>query len=415
MNRMKKILYFCLAAVLLTACAQAEIQVDTNNLTERYGENAIIETSGNITLVFSDAEGSKLVKFTSNKPWTAEFEGEKPEWLSFTPASGEDKEVQMKLTVKQNGYDNRTASVRITSEDKAVHFRIEQKQKDALTVTQSSFEVPGDGGEIQIEVRTNINFTYEVSSNATSWVKPLQTKGMSTHTLKFQVLPTDVQKERTATIKIGSPNRTSETITVTQGPKYHLDAPTSCSVADNRSEFIVRFDSNAKVVAECPDSWIRQVTTYKSDGKSLQFVAEENPGVSSRRGSIVLKSDDNLISATVKVTQEDTLHHCNGLGIFKIDGHKSSQLRVYREGSDQVMLVPNTFAFQNYIDEDFFSISYEKAFKTGTYQDATVMAFGIPGVLPHQGRIKVTQVTKQAVWLYDEGANLVYVFKPNAE
>ena len=247
---MKKILYFWIAAILLSACATAEIQVDTANLTERYGENAIIASSDNITLVFSDAEGSKIVKFTSNKPWTAEFEGEKPDWLTFTPGSGEEagkgKEAQMKLTVTQNGYDNRTASLRIKSEDKMVRFHIEQKQKDALTVTQSSFELPGEGGEIQIEVKANITYTYEVSS---TWIKPLSTKGLSTQILKFQVLPTDVQKERTATIKIGSPNRTAEVVTVKQGPKYHLDAPSSCSVSDSRSEFIVRFDSNAKIVA----------------------------------------------------------------------------------------------------------------------------------------------------------------------
>lgn len=416
MNRMKKILYFCVAACLLSACATAEIQVDTVNLTERYGEYAIIAAADNITLVFSDAEGSKIVKFTSAKPWTAEFEGEKPEWLSFTPASGDEtgkgKEAQVKLTVTQNGYDNRTAALCIKSEDKVVRFHIEQKQKDALTVTQSSFELPGEGGEIQIEVKSNISYTYEVSS---TWIKPLSTKGLSTQILKFQVLPTDVQKERTATIKIGSPNRTPETVTVTQGPKYHLDAPTSCSVADNRSDFIVRFDSNAKIVAECPDSWIRQNTTYQSDGKSLQFTVDENPGLSARKGSIILKSDDDLVSATVKVTQEDTLFHCNGVGVFKIDGHKSSQVRPYRQGTDQDVLMPNAFAFQNYLNEDFFSLSYEKAFKNGTSQDVTVMAFGIPGVLPHQARVKVTQMTKQAVWLYDDGANLVYVFKPNEQ
>lgn len=410
---MKKILYFWIAAILLSACATAEIQVDTANLTERYGENAIIAASDNITLVFSDAEGSKIVKFTSNKPWTAEFEGEKPDWLTFTPGSGEEagkgKEAQMKLTVTQNGYDNRTASLRIKSEDKMVRFHIEQKQKDALTVTQSSFELPGEGGEIQIEVKANITYTYEVSS---TWIKPLSTKGLSTQILKFQVLPTDVQKERTATIKIGSPNRTAEVVTVKQGPKYHLDAPSSCSVSDSRSEFIVRFDSNAKIVAECPDSWIRQVTSYSSDGKSLQFSVEENPGLSARKGSIILKSDDDLISATVKVTQEDTLFHCNGAGVFQINNRKSSQLRPYREGTDQDVLMPNTFAFQNYLSEDFFSISYEKAFKSNASQDVTVMAFGIPGVLPHQGRVQVMQLTKQAVWLYDEGAGLVYVFKP---
>ena len=416
MSRMKKFLYLWVAALLLTACATAEIQVNTNALIDKYGENAIIEASGDITLVFADTESSKTVQFTSNKPWSAQFEGEKPEWLSFTPSSGEEtgkgKEAQMKLSVKQNGYDNRTAAIRIVSEDKSVLFRVEQKQLDALTVTQSLFELPGDGGEIQIEVKANIDYTCTVSSNAESWIKPIDTKGLSTQIRKFQVLPTDVQKERTATISIGSPTRTSETVTVKQGPKYYLEAQESCSAADNRSEFIVRFNSNAKIVGESPDSWIHPVTSYKSDGRTLKFSVDENPGLSARRGSIILKSDDNLISATVSVTQEDTLYHCNGLGVFVINGRKSTQARAYRSGTDQDMLIPNTFSFQNYLSEDFFSLTYEKEFKSGTFQDVKVIALGIPNVISHECRVKVTQMTKQAVWLYDEGASLMYVFKP---
>lgn len=414
MNRMKKLLYLWAAAVLLTACASAEIQVDTANLLEKYGENAIVETSGDITLVFLDTESSKTVKFTSTLPWTAAFEGESPDWLSFSPSSGEDKEVQMKISVQQNGYDNRTAALRITSEDQSVLFRIEQKQKDALTVTQSSFELPGEGGEIQIEVKSNINFTCQVSSNAESWVIPVQTKGITTQILKFRVLPTDVQRERVATIQIGATGRTSETITITQGPKYYLDAPSSCSAADTRSEFTVSYSSNAKIVAECPDSWIKPVNG-SSDGRSIRFSVTENPGLAPRRGSVILKSDDDLISATVSVVQEDTLYHCNSLGVFRVSGRKSTQVRAYRSGTDQDVLMQNAFSFQNYADEDYFSLRYEKAFKNGASQDVKVMALGIPDVFSHQARVKVTQLTKQAIWLYDEGASLVYVIKPIQE
>ena len=408
---MKKIVYFLAAAFLLAACATAEIQVDVDSLTDKYGENVIVETVNDITLVFSDSEGYKTVKFTSNKPWSAEFEGEKPDWLSFSPGSGEEKEAQMKISVQQNGYDNRTASLRIVSEDKIVRFKIEQKQKDALTVTQSSFELPGEGGEIQIEVKSNINYTCTVSSNAESWVKPLQTKGLSTQIMRFQVLPTNVQTERVATIKIGAPGRTSETVTITQGPKYYLEAQKSCSAANSRSEFVVSFSSNAKIVSECPDNWIRQVSA--SDGKSIRFSVTENPGIKARHGSVILKSDDDLISATVKVVQEDTLYQCNGYGIYQIKGRKSSQLRSYRSGTDQDVVQANTFAFQNYANEDFFSLAYEKSPKTGSSQNVVVMSFGIPNVLSHRGRVTVTEVTSQAAWLYDEGASLVYVFQPN--
>ena len=57
----------------------------------------------------------------------------------------------------------------------------------------------------------------------------------------------------------------------------------------------------------------------------------------------------------------------------------------------------------------------EKNFQNGGSQDVRVMAFGISGVLSHKGRVKVTQMTQQGIWLYDEGASLVYVIKPTQE
>ena len=406
---MKKILYFVAAAFLLAACASAEIQVDTKTLTDRYGENATVEASGDITLVFTDTESSKEVKFTSVKPWSAQLEGE-ADWLSFTPSQGEDKDVQMKITVKQNGYDGRKAVIKLTSEDVVTRFNIEQKQKDALTVTQSEFSLPGDGGQIEIEVKSNIDYTCTISDNASAWIKRVNTKGLTTNKIKFDVLPTDVQRERTGTISIGAPGRTAENISVKQGPKYNLSAPTTCYVSDNRSEFIVNFTTNAKIVAESSAKWIKPVTSYKSDGKSLKFSVEENPGVAARSGSIELKSDDGLISATVKVMQEDTLYHCNGYGIYSADARKSSLLRSYKAGSDQDVIMDKCYAFQNYASEDFFSLSYDSAFKNGATQSVKVVSFGISGIVPHQGKVKVYQKTSNAVWLYDEGAALVYVF-----
>ena len=117
----------------------------------------------------------------------------------------------------------------------------------------------------------------------------------------------------------------------------------------------------------------------------------------------------------MSVVQEDTLYHCNSLGVFRVSGRKSTQVRAYRSGTDQDVLMQKAFSFQNYADEDYFSLRYEKAFKNGASQDVTVMALGIPDVFSHQARVKVTQLTKQAIWLYDEGASLVYVIKPIQE
>lgn len=82
---------------------------------------------------------------------------------------------------------------------------VAQKQKDALTITKNSFDVEGIGGQVEIEVVANIDFSYELSEGAEAWVTPVSTKGLESTKLLFDIaLNKDIVNARTATITIKS-------------------------------------------------------------------------------------------------------------------------------------------------------------------------------------------------------------------
>ncbi len=57
---------------------------------------------------------------------------------------------------------------------------VNQKQKDALTVTSNKIEMKADGGDTSIEVKANVNYTYEIDEAAKSWISEVKSRGLQT-------------------------------------------------------------------------------------------------------------------------------------------------------------------------------------------------------------------------------------------
>lgn len=104
---------------------------------------------------FTTEGGSIIVTFTSSDAWTAEvINNRADEWCSISPASGSAGDAKITITTTVNDTtDDRTATVIIKSGTTQKAIAVSQKQKDALNITFSKFEITADGGEIEIEVQ----------------------------------------------------------------------------------------------------------------------------------------------------------------------------------------------------------------------------------------------------------------------
>lgn len=169
------------------------------------------------SIVFDTEGGKDIAVISSSDAWTARIINARAEsWCSIEPASGEAGDTEMTVTVQANETpDERSASVVVTCGDKQKTIVVTQKQKDALTVTASRFDVGAEGGSIAVEVKANIDFEYIIEETAKEWLEYETTKAMNSSTLVFTVAPNESLSKREGAIAIQSGDL-KETITVYQ-------------------------------------------------------------------------------------------------------------------------------------------------------------------------------------------------------
>ncbi|MGN0194989.1 MAG: BACON domain-containing protein [Candidatus Cryptobacteroides sp.] len=171
--------------------------------------------------VFSSQGGTDKVSFTATADWTATvMETRAGSWCSVEPLSGKAGNVTLSVTTEPNDTpDDREAVITLLCGTKKIEFKVMQKQKDALTTTDSTFEVDENGDEIEIVIKANITFECTVEEDAASWITPIEpkvtTRGLVETSMLFAVAPNFEMKSREGRIIVSSGDL-SEVITVTQ-------------------------------------------------------------------------------------------------------------------------------------------------------------------------------------------------------
>ncbi|WP_300744464.1 leucine-rich repeat protein [uncultured Rikenella sp.] len=236
-------------------------------------------------LNFSDDGGQKTLLITSNTNWAISGGST---WCSVDMTSGAQTQTVTVTTQANSEYDDRSVNLTIKAGGITKILTINQRKKDALTVTQSSFEVDGIGGSITIEIKHNIDFEVE---NQNAWISSIQTKALSSTLLHYQVEPNMRAFARGGIIVIRSGER-SEIVTIRQAayvPKKVIDVPAEggkIRVTPTDLSYISK--SYYKIYKTSP--WIRQTPEDQSvvlPDKMWQFTIDKNELAESRTGEIV--------------------------------------------------------------------------------------------------------------------------------
>ena len=171
--------------------------------------------------VFSTDGGTEEMSFVATSDWSISVLATRSDsWCTVSPTSGKAGKATVSIiTLPNDTNDEREAVVTLVCGTKKVQFKVLQKQKDALTTTQSHFEVGDKGGEIEIEIKANISFECTVDAGAESWIIPIEektaTRGLTTTKKRFSVAENTNTESREGTITITS-GKLKDTVTVSQ-------------------------------------------------------------------------------------------------------------------------------------------------------------------------------------------------------
>ena len=305
---MKRFLLYLLTVVSIVACSEGE---PADNGSDDGGGNT--PTTPTITLnkssvSFDELADEESISFSTTADWIAEIVNDRADgWLSVTPQSGSAGDASITIKAKENDTpDERNASVRIKAGSASKTISVSQKQKDALTVTASKFEVGAEGGEVKIEVKANIDFEYAIDESAKEWIKYEGTRAMKTSTLTFSVAENDDTEKREGKIAIKS-GEFNEVVTIYQ-------AGSEPSIVISQNEYVVSSDgetisvevsSNVDVEVEMPTDadWISENTTRATSTNTYRFNIQPNEDYDQRSAEIKFTNKENNLSEVVKVTQ----------------------------------------------------------------------------------------------------------------
>lgn len=306
---MRKLYYmgWAVAALLMVSC-QGGTNTPGTNVTPGIVDTPTVKWDAGVnTNPVLDASGGSLsVSFTSSDAWKASIINGRSDWLRLSPESGNKGKGTLTIQVSPNEeYDERRATVQVKCGTAQVTLQVTQKQKDAFTASASKQEFGPEGGDFTIQVSANISFTSSVTAGA-EWLVPVQTKGLSNHTLTFKVAANEDTQKREGAVTVSS-SLGQETFKVFQlGSEVTLVLSTNQeTVSADGGTFTVEVRHNVEVSMELPKGvdWLSEVITRAMSTDSYTFQVSANDTYGSREASIRFFNDELGLSESVKVTQ----------------------------------------------------------------------------------------------------------------
>lgn len=173
-------------------------------------------------LSFSRSSGEAKVPFQINVDWSMEVvtpEGASASWLSVEPASGAAGLHKVAVRVTANDtYEARSAKIHLLcGSAKVAEIAVTQDYEYAVLLSRRDYSVSYEATTIDVELKSNVDFEYEILD--ADWVRASAdaTRGLATHNLVFDVDENDSRKEREAHILFyNSEYSVADTLTLVQ-------------------------------------------------------------------------------------------------------------------------------------------------------------------------------------------------------
>ena len=148
-------------------------------------------------------------------PW--KFEA----WIKEAPKSKESETKTFDLVISKNDeFEKREGYVIVSGNGLEDTVRIYQAQTDLLILTQDIYRLQAEGGDITVELKTNVDYEITIPGDATSWISRVETRAIREDRLDFHIEANGNDKERTAKIVVKDKNSAlDDTLYVYQGGK----------------------------------------------------------------------------------------------------------------------------------------------------------------------------------------------------
>lgn len=267
-------------------------------------------------LNFTETAGEQQLTFTANANWTvsvAETRSGGSSWCTVAPTSGNAGTHTLKITTSPNdSYDDRSVTVTLKAGNESKSFVVTQKQMNAILLTGDKFEIGQGGGDVTVEVKSNVNYTATIDESCKGWISEKTGSRALVTTTKEYVIGRNEEGEKREGIIVFSDGTLSETVHIYQsdGPIILLSA-NECYVSASGEEITVELKSNCDYEVLMPSvDWIKESFARSMSSHTLHYMVAANDSYDSREAVIIYRNKDNYDVAdtlTIRQAQKDAI------------------------------------------------------------------------------------------------------------
>jgi len=229
-------------------------------------------------------------------------------WITKITSKAFDTFTHEFLIAQNSLYDNRSAIVIFKDKNSSLAdtLTINQSQINALILTNKAANLTSEGGTIDVELRSNVNYDIIISAQD-NWITVLGTKGLTTYTRQLFVSANSTFDSRTGKVIFRDKNSTlSDTLIITQ---QKLNA-----ILLNKDSFYIQktggtfnyiLSSNIEydVTVLGGAGWLTNIQTKGLIANQYNFVISANTGNADRSAKIVFLQKGGNLSDTLYIKQ----------------------------------------------------------------------------------------------------------------
>ena len=225
------------------------------------------------------------------------------DWCDVSATAGKNGDYVSFSVKKSQDTDEKTATYTFRCGTASQELTVIQKQKDALTITSSNFEIPAEGKEISIEVKANIDFDYEITLGQ-EWIHKIETKSLETTILDFLIDENTEFKDREGEISITSGEITGKIRIHQAEAKPAISIETiNYNVPIEGASIFIEIDANVDYYFNIPQN-VYWVELSKETENGIEFIVDKNNLIESREATIEFYNTEYNLSSAVIIKQD---------------------------------------------------------------------------------------------------------------
>lgn len=304
----KFIFSFILLATFFISCGKDSGTDDPNNPNGNGGEQPTL-TLSLTELTFKSAGEEKTFTITSNSNWTITNPST---WCKIDPTQGNSNTTITAIADPCEEYDDRNFNLTIKAGEITKVVTVTQKKKDAIILTKEKYDIPTEGDNITVEIKSNITYSTIIPEEHKEWIKQVETnqlgRGLETKNLNFEISanPSTDKREGIIVIKNNS-SSLADTIHVYQAQKDELILTQDTYYVSSEGENInVELKSNVDydvIIPEDVKDWVTQITNRSSRVDRLIFNIAQNQTYDNRSTKVIIKDKNSELADTLYINQ----------------------------------------------------------------------------------------------------------------